>query len=830
MSLGAISDQLPTYPNNIQGELRLILQTKDVFLVCYKHLEEYRRLVNEQNRLITKEFVQEQLQMGEDEISELKMELQDAESRLNARLRHNELLADHLAGLGFGSLETGGSARHMALVRSPQMRKNLLAQRGAGAGGISETRPPTHMIDNIALAMAEIHQEVRSKVKPLLDYYRDLFYLQLHFSLVLGQVCNYCMPLVTENIGLIDRIFFWSERPEFDLVRRAGDIGDRLKEIYTRAQTVLGVLAESVRFLQSKVELQKTLEQRFHERLDEQQKTKDKILRDVHTTKQNMDMLEEENDRLVGSLVKVDPSFVDSRHFFELAEGGGNLTGTKKPGSPKGTAQNNAEDNQEFSTISPVRHRSQTREGFDRDTQRDAVTPVRSGRRGRDLVTPSVLDNPMDEINNNKAISIASDTPARVVENKVLNKKKVDQEELDALLKEVRSKISVVKTRAREGSRSANRNNVSESSGLVSSVGDTGDKLTATETRSETTTPVPKNRVRRAKSRPRSKPQKGEGRDNDSPIRISKTKVRRRATSVERPEKPVTTKRHRPKSTVDEHRIREAETAHRRKHERKPLTPEKTQNLEELRSTSASTAAGDSGEQHMPRTGNLKSRLLGRTKDILEAALHRSSKTSSSTEPVTKSVREVESSISAGNVDHEDLNNDAVTSVSSFASLLVPDSSLGEPGLTPPTPIIPVRQLRALEPKNSSRHGTESRRLFRKNRKGGHVDILDLGQQPLPALGSDTLLTESGANEIKNYNLMNSFDTIDTSRPKRHRTKRGKSQTGHSPKSVINFVVSSTAPLSPKQNIAELKNNGAHVVSHSILWNHPELINFTQGN
>ncbi|VEL28156.1 unnamed protein product, partial [Protopolystoma xenopodis] len=298
-------------------------------------MEEYRRLVGEQNRLITKEFVQEQLQIGEDEISELKLELTNSEHRLAGRLRHNELLADHLASLGYGSLETGGSARHAALVRSPQMRKAMLAQRqgasdlvgltgGAGAGCVGEeARFGSKMIDNIALAIAEIHREVRLKVKPLLEYYRDLFYLQLHFSLILGQVCNYCMPLVTENIGLIDRIFFWSERPEFDLVRRSGDISDRLKEVYTRGQAVLSVLTESVRFLKSKVDLQKSLEARFRERLDEQQQLKDKVLREIHSTKQNMDLLEEENDRLVGSLVKLDPSFVDSRHFAELADGSG---------------------------------------------------------------------------------------------------------------------------------------------------------------------------------------------------------------------------------------------------------------------------------------------------------------------------------------------------------------------------------------------------------------------------------------------------------------------------------------------------------------------------
>nr|VZI46578.1 unnamed protein product [Spirometra erinaceieuropaei] len=385
MNLGSISDKLPTYPSNIQGELRLILQTKDIFMVCYKQLEEYRRLVNEQNRLITKEFVQEQLQAGEDEIAELKIELGEAESKLAARLRHNELLADQLASQGLGALETGGTARHMALIRSPNIKKQMMAQRKnaldpCANGGKSQT----HLIDNIALAIDEIHQEVRTKVKPLLDYYRDLFYLQLHFSLVLGQVCNYCMPLVTENIGLLERVFFWAERPEFELIRKASDISDRLKEIYTRSQQIYGVLSESVRFLQSKVELQKSLETRFHERMDEQQKLKDKILREIHASRQNMDMLEEENDRLVGSLVKIDPTFVDSQNFIDLAEGG-NLP------SKHGNAHNNRKQTSEFISSTPI------------EEPRSAEVDE------NELIEASNVNARLD-YNNNKALSVTGDS------------------------------------------------------------------------------------------------------------------------------------------------------------------------------------------------------------------------------------------------------------------------------------------------------------------------------------------------------------------------------------------------------------------------------------
>lgn len=344
MNLGAMNDRLPTYPSNIQGELRLILQTKDIFMVCYRQLEEYRRLVNEQNRLITKEFVQDQLKAGEDEINELKLEMAEAENKLESRLKHNEILADQLTNQTFNASETGVPTRHLSLARGPQARKQMLAQRKANSDICSVTeRSQTHLIDNIALAIDEIHQEVRTKVKPLLDYYRDLFYLQLHFSLILGQVCNYCMPLVTENIGLLERVFFWAERPEFELIRKASDISDRLKEIYTRAQQIYSVLSESVRFLQSKVELQKSLEARFHERTDEHQKIKDKILREIHGTKQNMDFLEEENDRLVGSLVKLDPNFVDSQNFADFAEQGRGFNGRKFPEANNAGAQDDTD-------------------------------------------------------------------------------------------------------------------------------------------------------------------------------------------------------------------------------------------------------------------------------------------------------------------------------------------------------------------------------------------------------------------------------------------------------------------------------------------------------
>ncbi|TPP67929.1 hypothetical protein FGIG_07281 [Fasciola gigantica] len=772
MNLGSISDQLPTYPNNIQGELRIILQTKDVFLVCYKHLEEYRRLVNEQNRLITKEFVQEQLQIGEDEITELKMELQDAESRLGVRLRHNELLADHLASLGCASLESGGSVRHLALCRSPQMRKNMLAQRqgSAALSTASESRPPTHMIDNIALAIAEIHQEVRSKVKPLLDYYRDLFYLQLHFSLVLGQVCNYCMPLVTENIGLIDRIFFWSERPEFDLVRRAGDIGDRLKEIYTRAQTVLSVLAESVRFLQSKVELQKTLEQRFHERLDEQQKTKDKILREVHTTKQNMDMLEEENDRLVGSLVKVDPSFVDSRHFYELAEGG-TLMGAKKP-NMKETAQNNAEDKQEMmSNSSPAAARMDMAD----DLEKDNRTRV-NARRNNDMCSPSSMDNPSGEMNNNKALSVLSDAPAKILEAKPKGRKKASKEEMDELLQDIKTKMNLnTKKSPGDTNKPVNMNNVSEASGAVSVITDASVSGNESRMGFDRATPLQK-QVKRATSRARSKSRKRDvslERSRQSPPREQRHKPVRRATSVDKERKKPKLKKHRPKSTLGGARLRNSDELPKR--EQRVITPE--HKVEELRPSSISTAAGDIEiAQGQPQT-SLKSKLLGRTKDLLEAALNRSPK-SSSTEQVTRTIGDPDSSLATGRLDQDELNNDGVTSVSSFASLLVADSPLGEPTFIPPSNVSTSKQLRTLEPRKKGRNITDpSKTPPRKNRlsRRGKSQILDYESQPLPNLSSDMLLTESPTTvqSALNAPVFGTTATGSTSGSKRSRTRRG---------------------------------------------------------
>lgn len=726
MNLGVISDQLPTYPNTIQGELRIILQTKDIFLVCYKHLEEYRRLVNEQNRLITKEFVQEQLQIGEDEIAELKMELQDAESRLGVRLKHNELLADHLASLGFASLESGASVRHLALCRSPQMRKNMLAQRqgGIGSGRYSEPRPPTHMIDNIALAISEIHQEVRAKVKPLLDYYRDLFYLQLHFSLVLGQVCNYCMPLVTENIGLIDRIFFWSERPEFDLVRRAGDISDRLKEIYTRAQTVLGVLAESVRFLQSKVELQKTLEQRFHERLDEQQKTKDKILREVHTTKQNMDMLEEENDRLVGSLVKVDPTFVDSRHFYELAEGG-NLMGAKKPGVTKDSGQNNAAEKLELNNESA---QNQINAEFEMESRKNSVQfRDRTSKNSEKIKTPSFENMTFDE-NNNKAISVVADPPSEVLIKHSPNKK--SKENINKSNRETKSKSTVRKNLSAEKSHPRSKNIVQHANG------ETSVELSELSSSGKVT---PKSSKYRAgsESRPRSR-SKSQRRDptyerkRGSPSRESK-KRDRRAVSAEKEERKERSRKTRSKSSVGTRNSEPNGFQNPHSHRQTPINDElKSFKLADSLDTQTNVSS------NVVAPLSLKSRLLGKTRDLLDAALNRSSK-SNSLGQVSRTVGETDSSLATGRMDHEEGINEGVTSVSSFASLLVPDSPLGEPGLMLGSHLSPMKQLR----KNNRRVLESNKGKIRssKHRKSLVIDAFQ--NQQLPALSSDVLLIET---------------------------------------------------------------------------------------
>ncbi|KAM7538071.1 hypothetical protein Aperf_G00000076491 [Anoplocephala perfoliata] len=319
MNLSNISDKLPTYPPNIQGDLRLILETKDIFIETYRQLEEYCRLVDEQKSFITKEFIREQLQAGEDEMEKLRIELAGIENRLKDRIHHNEMLAQQLVNQEFDVNGNNLPPRRMVIILESQHRsKKFLRRRScyesySGTGVCSKT----HFIDNIALALDEIHMEVRNKVKPLIDYYRDLSSFQLHFSIVLSQVCNYCMPLVTENIGFLERIFFRTERPDFGLIQKSYDISDRLKEIHIQAQQLHRVLTDSVRFLQSKFDLQKSLEKRFHERIDKQQKTKDKILRDIHNAKIHMDSLEEENDRFVGRLVKLDPSFVDSQDFAE---------------------------------------------------------------------------------------------------------------------------------------------------------------------------------------------------------------------------------------------------------------------------------------------------------------------------------------------------------------------------------------------------------------------------------------------------------------------------------------------------------------------------------
>ncbi|VDQ08205.1 unnamed protein product [Trichobilharzia regenti] len=755
MNLGNISDQLPTYPNNIQGELRLILQTKDIFLVCYKHLEEYRRLVNEQNRLITKEFVQEQLQIGEDEIAELKIELQEAENRLGGRLRHNELLADQLASLGYASLESGASVRHLALCRSPQMRKNMLAQRQGGSLGFqkySEPRPPTHMIDNIALAIAEIHQEVRAKVKPLLDYYRDLFYLQLHFSLVLGQVCNYCMPLVTENIGLIDRIFFWSERPEFDLVRRAGDIGDRLKEIYTRAQTVLGVLAESVRFLQSKVELQKTLEQRFHERLDEQQKTKDKILRDVHATKQNMDLLEEENDRLVGSLVKVDPSFVDSRHFYELAEGG-NLMGAKHSASAKDTGKHNAEDSSDvMNNNSPKINKMDTlnETNFEENNNSNKVKQ-KLPKQPEIKCSPQLRRNSADA-NNNKAVSLSGDLPEVINTTRPKNRKKSVKNKADKDLREKHTKSKkLVRTKSQE-------NISAHTPTSVSMISDTYNFNT-----SEDLTPKPRKNsihIRHNRSRSKSRKKEGEPRRSSSSREFHRHKSRR-VKSSERDENLERTLKSRAKSSMPNRRNRDDKKdmikRHRRSSTPEPVTVRKPNTHQE-----AQVEQPNLNLNIMP---SLKAKILGRTKDLLEAALHRTLKSNSSDQTSPAEVG-TGSSSATGRMEQEP-NVEGVTSVSSFDSLVIADSPLGEPGMMLGSHTTPVRQLQKKNRRTLDSHKNKTR----SNNSTKSLFVDNLVQQSLPALSTDVLLTETSTEN--NANLLN-VHLNDTKRHKRKSSKLDK--------------------------------------------------------
>lgn len=130
----------------------------------------------------------------------------------------------------------------------------------------------------------------------------------------------------------MDRMFFWSYRPEIEMVRNNTELADRLKDIYTSGQYFLTLISELVNEMKEKLKLLRELEMKFRDRLTEQQHRRDDLLRKVHNMRHDIDVMNEENDRLIGLIVKTDPDFINSRQF-RIAANPNIMARRMKPGS-----------------------------------------------------------------------------------------------------------------------------------------------------------------------------------------------------------------------------------------------------------------------------------------------------------------------------------------------------------------------------------------------------------------------------------------------------------------------------------------------------------------
>ncbi|CAH8455111.1 unnamed protein product [Heterobilharzia americana] len=127
---------------------------------------------------------------------------------------------------------------------------------------------------------------------------------------------------------------------------------------------------------------------------------------------------------------------------------------------------------------------------------------------------------------------------------------------------------------------------------------------------------------------------------------------------------------------------------------------------------------------------SLKSKLLGRTKDLLEAALHRIPKSNSS-DQLSPAEFGANSSLGTGKVEQ---------------AVNAEDSPLGEPELMLGSHVAPIRRL---QKKNHGIFESQNARIH--NTKSKNTLLMDIVvQQPLPALSTDVLSTETSTENNEN--------------------------------------------------------------------------------
>lgn len=333
------------YPPMIRGSLRLMLQLKDAFLTCFNLVEEYRDQLLICQHGFARDLVVYQLTQGLAGITRLREDLCAVEAQGQQRMYRNEALRRFL--LDRYSLTDGHSYSTSGAGVVSRLDGSDMNRSGTGTAVLSSAIPPPITapdpidaalhggLDNFAgkvdvdslqvpeeINLATTTTDTGAHLLPVVEFYRSLYFLQMHFQLIMCQAANYAMPVVTRSMTLAERAFSWPTMPSFGLAANSGSMKDRLLEINTEviqlAQRLLGCLG----LVREKIARDKVIESYFFQHSAAQESIRRSLLRNLQAQRVYIDCLESQNDRLAGIAIKLDPNFAKTRDF-ELMTGPG---------------------------------------------------------------------------------------------------------------------------------------------------------------------------------------------------------------------------------------------------------------------------------------------------------------------------------------------------------------------------------------------------------------------------------------------------------------------------------------------------------------------------
>lgn len=339
-----MSDEiLPTidYPPSIRGSLRLILQLKDAFLGSFNLVEEYRGLLLACQHGFTRNLVIYQLTKGLEGINRLRDDLRYIAQQARNRAKKNKWLRDFLMNRYNNPDATDRTGAPLAIAA--RMGPDTTIDEDTGEPSGNAVPAPVPVPDQVDQALhgglesfgscvdvdnfhvpeeidlATITTASGENLLPVVEFYRRLYFLQMHFQLLMCQTANYAMPVVTQPMTVSDRAFNWPSPPSFMTGTRGRTMRDQLMDIHTDVRALATRLHDCLGVVQQRMHQAQKIEAYFMKQIAAQDAMRRNLLRSIQAQRTYMESLESQNDRLVGLATKLDPDFAKSPEFSMMS-------------------------------------------------------------------------------------------------------------------------------------------------------------------------------------------------------------------------------------------------------------------------------------------------------------------------------------------------------------------------------------------------------------------------------------------------------------------------------------------------------------------------------